>query len=83
MPEFKMSRPDRAVEAVARLKAVGYEAGVKVPAAEDTHSYVSAWTTPQNDDADAIETLVREVDPEVVPTGEEPNAASHPDPSEQ
>ena len=78
-----MSRPDRAVEAVARLKAVGYEAGVKVPAEQDTHSYVSAWTTTQNDDEDAIEPLVREVDPEVVPTGDEPNAASHPDPSKQ
>ena len=78
-----MSRPDRAVEAVARLKAEGYEAGVNVPADEDTHSYVSAWTTERNDDADAIEPLVREVDPEVVPTGEEPDAASHPTPSTQ
>jgi hypothetical protein len=83
MPEFKMSRPDRAVEAVERLKAEGYEAGVNAPAEADTHSYVSAWTTEQNDDADGIEPLVREVDPEVVSTGEEPNAASHPDSSEQ
>jgi hypothetical protein len=83
MPEFKMSRPDRAVEAVARLQAAGYEAGVNVPAEQDTHAYVSAWATEQNDDADGIEPLVREVDPEVLPTGEEPNAASHPDRSTQ
>ncbi len=78
-----MSMPDRAVEAVARLKAAGYEAGVNVPAEQDTHSYVSAWATAHNDDTDAIESLVREVDPEVQVTGEEPDAASHPDPSTQ
>ena len=74
-----MSRPDLAGEAVALLQAEGYEAGVNVPAEDDTHSFVSVWTTEQREDADAIAGLVRSVDHDMVPTGEEPNAGSHPD----
>jgi hypothetical protein len=79
MPEFKMSRPDLAVEAVTRLKGEGYEAGVNAPTDHDTHSFVSVWTTGDDEDTDAIASHVHDVDPEAVLTGEEPNAASHPD----
>ena len=83
MPRFQMSSPDLAVHAVARLKAQGYEAGVDVVAEEDTHSFVSVWTTQDNTDEEALPALVRDLDPHAVHTGDEANSESHPDPSSQ
>ena len=48
-----MSRPDLAVEAVTRLKDQGYEAGVNAPIEQDTHSFVSVWTTGEDEDTDS------------------------------
>ena len=83
MPRFQMSSPDRAVEAVDLLKARGYEAGVDVVEQGDTHAFVSAWTTRDNTDEDAIPALVLDLDPGSVHTGDEANARSHPDPSQK
>jgi hypothetical protein len=83
MPRFQMSSPDLAVAVVARLKERGYEAGVDVVEPDDTHSFVSAWTTQDNTDEDALPGLVLDLDPASVHTGDEANSGSHPDPSTQ
>jgi hypothetical protein len=57
-----MSRPDRAVVAVERLKAFGYEAMVELPADDDTSSFISAWSTEEDGDTEGVANLVLEVD---------------------
>lgn len=68
-----MSRPDLAVVAVERLKALGYETMVELPAKNDTSSFVSAPTTEKNVDTNGVATLVLEMNHGAVelPDGEE------------